>query len=232
MKVVAVLTVAALFATGCQKKEAPAPAPSASGAAAVGADQILERARHALNSAKSFHLAIDNTDTDGHQMVIDFKVAGEDLRGWCEIEQARVEMLAVGGIKYVKPNEAWWTTVVADDPVRGRKAVATAGDRWVRATDENVDVTGIFFMADLSEVLKPNTAVTLGPPTEVDGVPAITLTDGSQTFYVAATGEPYPIAIGENGAINVRLTEFGAAFPEISQPAPSDIVDYSAVIPT
>ena len=134
MRTMAVLTASAVVAAACQTKgSSAAPGPSANGIAALSGEQILQRAAAAVTKAGSFRLTTDIDDvSQGKHLVIDIKVAGEDLIGSCTIDEARVKVLVIAEALYLKPDEPYWTAVLEADPERGRQAAVAAGNRWNR----------------------------------------------------------------------------------------------------
>jgi hypothetical protein len=59
------------------------------------------------------------------------------------------------------------------------------------------------------EVLKPDSNMTKGTTTVIDGTPAVAIESGDSTLYVATTGRPYPIKlVPKNGKPGEELAFF------------------------
>ncbi|MDY7087941.1 MAG: hypothetical protein SYR96_22900 [Actinomycetota bacterium] len=232
---IAALAAAALLATGCagQKDDAgtadpAAPAaPAGNGVEALEAAQILEKAKAALTQAKSFHFK-GSMKADEGKIGLDFKIAGEDVFGTMSLDGPKVQLLAVDGKKYIKPDAAFWK--MSGGAEQGPVVAQLVGDRWVLVKAGDKSFEGMFSTTDVSELLEPEGTVTKGAVKDVDGKPAITLTDGGAdggTLYIATTGEPYPLKLEgptpADGALT--FTEFGETFADIKAPATADVVD-------
>ena len=236
------VTVAALavLAAGCQSTDntgsaAAAPTsvapstPAGNGIAALTADEILTKAKAALVAAKSFHVK-GTTIEDGEKLTVDIKVAGKDVVGSLVTGKAKVELLAVGGKQFIRPNEAFWSVSGA-----GKQAHAIAqlvGTRWVKVTPGDKDLSDLFSLGEADTLLDPDGALTKGTEKEIAGVPAIGLVDAGKpggTLWVATTGEPLPLQLDGTDGSGATFSEFGKAFTEIKQPAASDVLDLASL---
>ncbi|WP_433366921.1 hypothetical protein ACQPZX_38670 [Actinoplanes sp. CA-142083] len=246
--VIAALAVAAVSLSGCNNDDAVAspqadtasvaaatPSPTAStpadnGVAALSADEILKRTTAALADVKSFHAAGSGVE-DGQKMAVDVKIAGKDSVGWLTVGKAKIEMLAVGGTKYIKPNEAMWAQN-AGGAKQAKVIMTVVGDRWVKLSAKDKDMAGLFDLFKVDEIVKPDGKVTKGAAKQVDGVPAITLTDHGDpggTLYIATTGEPLPLEVDGGDKSTLTFSDFGKTFAEIKKPAASDVIDLAAL---
>ena len=247
---VAVLAVAAVSLGGCKSNDttaAPAagaatttaataaPAPSEStaadnGVAALGADAILKKATTALAAEKTFHMAGSDVE-DGQKVSVDLKIAGKDGAGQLTLGKAKVEMLTVGGTRYIKPNQAFWEQN-AGGAQKAKLVMTVIGDRWVKVAASDKDLAGLFDLFKVDDILKPDGKVTKGAAKEVGGVPAITLTDHGDpggSIYVATTGKPLPIELDGADKSTLKFSDFGATFPEIKKPAAKEVIDFAAL---
>lgn len=232
---IAALAAAALLATGCagQKDDAKTPdaakpaAPAGNGVEALEPAQILEKAKAALTSAKSFHLKGSMKAEEG-KIGLDFKIAGEDVLGTMSLDGPKVQLLAVDGKKYIKPDAAFWKMSGGE---QGPAVAQLVGDRWVLVKADDKSFAGMFSVTDVNELLEPEGTVTKGAVKDVDGKPAIALTDDGGAddgiLYIATTGEPYPLKLEgptpADGALT--FTEFGETFADIKAPATAEVVD-------
>lgn len=229
------LALAATVLAGCQDDagKAPAaaasPAPTGTGIGALSADEILQRAKAALAEAKSYR-AKGRFDQGGQQTTIDLKVDGPDFTSVMSFGKAEVELLAVGGKKYIRPNEQFWT--MSTDARQGEALARGIGDRWVAGADQDRSFAELFTIGSADEFLKPTGALSKGQEKKVGGVPAIGLKDAGDpdsVFYVATTGKPYPLQLVGKGDSAVVFSDFGAAFPGIKAPAADRVVDLGEV---
>ena len=237
----AVMTVALLGGCG-SKDDGNAATPAAPGATTVSAapstpagngvdaltgPEILAKAKAALTSAKSFHVAGAMTDK-GEKMSLDFRVAGKEVYGTMNMEGAKVQLLSVDGQQFMKPDKAFWTLTAGKK--EGAAAAEVIGDRWVKVDKKDASFASLFTLTDVSKLLDADGKVTKGDAKDVNGTPAIGLHDGPKdegTLYVATVGEPYPLQLAgptpADGALN--FSEFGETFPQIKKPAAADVFD-------
>jgi hypothetical protein len=230
--VAVVAATAALVLSGCTKTPAPASpkpavssAPADNGVAALSADEILERATQALVDVKSFRMA--GTVVEGNEATkIDFKISGDDLLGTMTVAGGRVELLAVGGEKYLRVDDSLLALVVGESTVKklGAELVAT---KWLRPAPGDVSTDDMFEGLNVGDVLTPTGMLTKGETLISNGRPVIELLDSESegALHIATTGEPLPLKMGGNGADTVLFSQFGADFPEIKAPPAGEVVD-------
>jgi hypothetical protein len=199
-------------------------APAGNGVAALSADQILQRATDALGRAGSYR-AKGTVDMDGDRSTMDFTMRGADFAGSMSSGTATIDLLAVGGKKYMRPNRAFWVTAAGKK--EGRVLADAYRDRWIAGADSDKSFAAIFEVGDVRTLLEPSGALTKGPAKVIDGVPAVGLVDAGDPgalLYVATTGEPYPLQLtGEGGAV-LAFSEFGTARHEVAAPPPAKVV--------
>ncbi|HEY2949593.1 MAG TPA: hypothetical protein VGJ53_14570 [Micromonosporaceae bacterium] len=207
---------------------APKPkstAPTDNGVAALSPNEILDKATAALESAKSYRVKGD-IDTDGQKMSLDFKISGKDLLGSITSEGATIELLAVGGQNYIRPDEAFWKANGGD---AGATMAQLMGDRWARLSTTDKNFSQLFKITDPSELLKPKGQLSKGETKQVTGGNAVGIiesgTDGG-TLWVATTGEPYPLMLeGPKGEGQLTFSDFGATFSDVVAPADTEVID-------
>jgi hypothetical protein len=237
----------AVVAAGCQNGDATAaPAsssvplsvpssvpstPSDNGVAALTADEILQRAKAALKQAKSFRTKGSMVDA-GQKTSVDLKVSGKDVAGSLSIGKAKVDLLAVGGQQYMRPNEQFWVMAGTGTAKQAQAVTELMGDRWVKVPAGDKDLADLFAVANIDDVLKPDGKLSKGKVKEVSGVPTIGLIDSGAAggmLYIATTGQPYPIQLdGSDGAV-MTFSNFGDTFADIKKPTASQTVDLSAL---
>ena len=233
----AVVTFAAAGAllTGCQGKTAdtgsPAPAassaPADNGVAALPADEILNRAKTALKAVESFRAKGSVVD-DGQRLTLNLKVRGSTVGGWIAMGQAKVELLAIGGHQYIRPNEKFWATNT--DSKKAHTIAKLMADKWVKLPDKSKDFSDLFSTANIDDLLKPDGSLTKGAAKDINGVPTIALiADGPNggTLYVATVGEAYPIRLvaPDDSDAQIDFSDFGAAFADLTTPPEAQIID-------
>jgi hypothetical protein len=238
---VTLAATAALLLTGCQSSGSsnndgvPAAPPSAApsttadnGVAALPADQILQRAQTAIKGAPSYRIKGD-VKSAGQRATLEFQIRGSDLSGSLAMGAAKAELLEIGGQKYVRPNEQFWSMI--GDPRKAKELTRSMGGKWVKVPAGDKDLSGLFGAARLEETLDNAGKVTKGAAKEIDGVPAIGLVDNGPeggTLYIATVGEPYPLRLEAEVLTdgNISFTDFGASFPAIKAPSDAEVVDY------
>jgi hypothetical protein len=208
---------------------APASADAAdNGVAALGADAILEKAKAALKTAKSFRIK-GSVREEGQLIGFDMKASGADLVGSLTIGKAKAEVLRVGKKAYLRPNQEFWKTSGAG--AKDAKAIATVvNGRWVVVAPDDKDFAELFSIADVKTLLDVDGKLTKGAVTTIDGHKAVALketgADGG-TLYVATEGEPYPLRLEGPAKADGALTfsDFGATFADLKLPPASQTID-------
>ncbi len=240
--VVVVAAGAALLAGCGSKDDSGTASPAASGVpaattSAAAADNgvaalqpvaIVDKAKAALKSAKSFHMKGTITD-QGQKTALDFKIAGGEVFGTMSVGTAKIQVLKAGGGQYMKPDAAFWKLTAGK---QADAVVKKVGDKWVSVPASNKEFGSLFTAADVDTLLQADGQVAKGQPKVIAGTPAIGLVDkGTEggTLYVATVGQPYPLELDGPTAADggIAFSEFGAAFDEIKAPAAADVLDLS-----
>jgi hypothetical protein len=232
------LAVAATTLAGCQGNDPAAPTqtasaapstPASNGVAALTADQILQKSRDALKQAKSFRAKGAMRD-EGENTDVDLRINGADFAGTMATGAAKLEMLAVGGKRYMKPNEQFWTTVT--DAKKGKTLAKAVGDRWISGADSDASFADLFSIGTVDGLLKPDGAISKGEEKVIAGVPAISLKDAGDTdtlLWIATTGEPYPVQIANTDGAAVVFSGFGEPVTDITAPPAAKVIDLNKV---
>lgn len=211
---------------------APAPeasatpaAPAENGVVKLTAAEIVAKAKSTLKSAKSFRAVGAGTD-GGQKMSIDMEVSGTDALGKLTIGQgATVEVLSVGGKRYMKPNEAFWVKVAGAPAADAKKFANLVGNRWVIVSAKNTDMKELFNLVNIDEMLKLDGKLSKGTAKQIGSYQTIGVkSSGGDTLYVATTGQPYPIEEVEKDG-KTTFSDFGKAFTDLKKPAASEVVD-------
>ncbi|WP_436530701.1 hypothetical protein [Actinoplanes sp. HUAS TT8] len=236
MKIVVVFVAVAALLGGCGVhlgKPAPEASP-ANGVADLAAWEIMSRAQDALKAATSFRVRgalyhgtlYNRPGTDPQLWSFDMRLAGADAGGWTAIGASKQETVTVGGKHWIRPSEQILAQTMGGEPAR--RFYGAMKGRWTAvAPDEEVfgDFVTTEFVVNL--LLPPGGNATRGEAKVVNGVPAIAVSMGAVTVYVATSGEPYPLRMDRSQLEVLTFAEFGGATPEIRAPAPADVVDFS-----
>lgn len=215
-----VLAGALLAGCGGDGRGGGEPEPTTNGVSALSAEEVLDRAKAALTDAKSYRIKADVTGDDKETFSLDVGVSGDDLKGSVSFGGATVELLAVAGQKYIKPDEALWRQTNGRD---GEQIAEVLGDRWVLVQNSWDDIAEFFEIVDPGKLLEADGTLRKGETKEVQGTQAIGLTVGGDTLWVATTGEPYPLQL--EGQSRLTYSDFGVTIEGIQAPAEEDVVD-------
>lgn len=226
------ITVAAAAAllTGCQGDktgEPEAPAPTDNGVSALAPNEILARAKAAIQQAKSYRIK-GNANAEGRKMTLDFRVSGTNLGGRVSMDGANVEVLSIAGQQYMRPDEKFWVNVAG--AAKAEEVVKLMGDKWAKVPTDDKDFADLFSIANIDDLLKPDGTLTKGAAKDVNGTKTIGLVDSSAdggTLYVATIGEPYPVRLESQnpGEGQITFSDFGATFDDLKAPAEAEVID-------
>lgn len=229
------LVVGGGLLAGCDDAEPPAAAPVVlvdNGVAGLAPAEILQRAKAALARAQSFRVR-GSVPGRGQRIELDLKVRGAEVVGAMTWERAgaRVDVLRVGGQRYVRPDERFLAMTEVGSAGAANVSRALAG-RWARVPDGGDEFAELFRVADADALLAVGGTLTKGAAKEIAGRKAIGLVErgaNGGTLYVATDGEPYPVR--REGAGTVAFSDFGATFDELRAPAGAEAVDLAQLRP-
>ncbi|MEV1145987.1 hypothetical protein [Micromonospora sp. NPDC049799] len=198
------------------------------GVAALAPNEALDRARTALKDAGSYQVK-GSIVNDGDPIALDFRVRGDDLAGQVTYEGATVQLLAVGGQQFIRPDEKFWE--VSSGAGTGTEMAKLLGDRWVKVPADDKDLDDMFGIANVDKMFEIDGTLTKGGTKDIAGVPTVGLVDGGAkggTVYVATEGDPYPMRMEGTDANPGELTfsDFGAPFDDLKAPAEAEVVDF------
>ncbi|GAA4608893.1 hypothetical protein GCM10023107_88900 [Actinoplanes octamycinicus] len=228
------ITTSILLLVGCASDDS---AHTDGDIASLPAATVLEKSLAALKAVPSYKVEIHTNSTSG-QASTTLAVVGTDLRGSVTRAGATSEVLKVGTNRYIRPDEAFWSTML-DKPKQAHAYTVAAHGRWikVRADDDLLETGGLegaftFAARNALDSAVPQQA-SLGERKDVGGVPTITVLDSRNDrtqISVATTGEPYPVRWDFGLGAVATFTDFGAPADTIEEPAPTDVVDISTVL--
>jgi hypothetical protein len=200
------------------------------GEAAKSANQVLADAVAATKSASFVHVT-GNATCGGKPDTMDSQISkGEGLQGTLTIEGQPVGLMVIGKDAYVKAYAAFWEQFGGS---KGAAAAQTLNEKWVKFPLNNAQFQAfvscmspkaIFdkFKADAGSGLKNNGVTTY------NGQSAIELDGGAEngTLYVAASGNPYPVALVKKGSGGATIS-FGGWNNPVTLVVPAPVVDIS-----
>jgi hypothetical protein len=234
-RVALTFAVATMLLAGCQGANNRQPAsagptsvgPTENGVSGLSANEVLDRSKTALKQAKSYRLKGDHS-ADGVPLNADFRISGSDLAGRLTMKGANLELLSIAGQRYMRPDEKFMAISVGAD--KAKAMAKLLADRWILVAADDKDMSEMFGLLDIDKLLKPDGPLTKGEATDINGVKAIGLVDGSadgDTLYVATTGEPYPLRLVDGKkpeGSQINFSDFGATF-DLKAPSESQVVD-------
>jgi hypothetical protein len=245
---VAILAVAALLLGGCQgTTDADPPAPAAdiaadvneggdawateqpvvgNGVSALPADEIVRRARTALHQAKSFHATgtlygKHATVNNGQPNGVSLDVVGKNFYELVEFDnKAKVELLSVGGVLYVRSSKKFFRSIGYEMPAHKWISMDSPADCF-GGVFRNLDIDGIFkFSGKLS---KEDTAI--------GEEEALLVADASGAeLYVPMSGDLLPIQAAAADESRWDFGGFGEAYPDVKKPPAAQVVDYNFLV--
>jgi hypothetical protein len=163
------------------------------------AKEILAAAERALRSARSVQVEVDYKDKDGPIRMNMRFTKGKDAAGWIEQAGTRMNLVATGGKYYVRSRKLWEQQGNAD-------LARLIGDRWVllpsavvgEVTPFNTDLT-IGGLADMVFDSGSTPTFLRTSRSTAGGRPAVRLQAMDGSYYIAATGKPYPLLVDGAG---------------------------------
>jgi hypothetical protein len=169
--------------------------PADNGISARPPREILAAARRALRSARSVQVELDVKDKQGPIRIKLGLTRNKDAAGWIEQAGIRVDLVATGGKVYLRSPRLWERQGSAE-------LARLIGDRWVLVPSAVVGELTPFAkdltIAGLADnVLDPgSTPRFVGKRrSTVGGRPSIRLQAVDGSYFIAATGKPYPLLV-------------------------------------
>ncbi|MEV4623350.1 hypothetical protein AB0J74_32155 [Asanoa sp. NPDC049573] len=232
------ITLVAVLAAGCGDGGAGGSASDASagqvgsGVAGQSPEQIIERAKAALETAKSYRVD-GSLSADSFAMGFHVNVSGSDLAGRIAIPgQGSLDLLEVAGQQYIRPDEELWA--VTRGAAAAKNIEKAIGTGWARLSAGKNEFSELFGGFDVDQMLVAEGALSMGEPRTIADVECVSVVDGGQggaALFVAKTGEPYPMLLqgAPGNATLVQFSDFGKTF-DIKAPADADVVDYDKLL--
>jgi hypothetical protein len=164
-----------------------------SGEAGKSAKQIVQDAVKNAQAARSVHMA----GSIPGPLVVDLRVAKpSNATGTVSLQGTNVKLVRIGDTVYVNGDSAFWTRFL------GNAAAKRYAGHWFKTSASQSNFAGIARLTDINQFFNGATASrgTLGKKgtTTYNGQKVIAIVDNGKngaTFYVTASGTPYPVAI-------------------------------------
>lgn len=157
--------------------------------------QLLSKASTAVQAEKYVTLT-GTIKSEGKETGLDLSYVGSDSHGTITLQGARLELETVAGKTYFKPSDDFWTKQM------GAKDAGTiiklVDGRWIVADAKDGSFAQLTELASrefiAKQILTPDTAVSKGDPTKVDGVAVIPLKTKDGIIYLdRSTARPVQI---------------------------------------
>jgi hypothetical protein len=224
-------------AAGPGQKVGGAAQSKSNGVEKLTADQIIDKAKTALQAAPSVRLV---ADSDSTKMNLAVNKDGDCAGTVSPDGTGSANIIKQGDDVYMKANDAFWKTV---SPSEADTIETVIGDRYVKASASDPDFgfgAETCDLSDLSGELSHGTKgetddkMTKGAVTTVEGVRVIELTgkdeDGSdEQIYVSTVGPAYPIKFAgtEDGKpVSLTFKDYGKPVTT-AVPSADDVLDAS-----
>ncbi|WP_145878023.1 hypothetical protein [Streptomyces sp. BK340] len=217
---------------GHSASAAPSPAKLFEG---LSAAQIAGKSRLAMTKLKSFRVKGGRT-SHGVEMTVDFTVAGKgSCQGTFTVAGAHTELRVVGGHRYMKGDKKFWQQSgrrKGSSPQETNALAEMFKGRWFAVPEQAAKEGDDFYACDFNAFEK-DSPLHRGAETEVDGIPAVTLTGkegsgGTRTILVSAKAEPYPLRVTVEGGTAPGSLEY-SAFNEpvtVTPPPADEVLDF------
>ncbi|MBH5336507.1 hypothetical protein IHE55_17700 [Streptomyces pactum] len=212
-------------------------APATNGVEKLTAKEIYEKGKTELTQAKSLRMQSEGKD-EGQAMKMDLHL---DTAGSCRGsmsmgEGGSFELIKLGDKVWMKPDAAFWKTSMGAEG-GGEQAAKLFEGKWLYGTTSDDMLKSMSEVCDLKSIQdeaaaeKPDTTMTKGSPTTVDGQQVIQVKgkndDGAPTTAsIALTGKPYLVKIEETGAdaTTARFSDFDKPV-DTQTPAQNQTID-------
>jgi hypothetical protein len=174
-------------------------APASNGIASKPINEIIGASQRAFRSARSVRVRATGKDQDG-TWGINLKLNSKhEAAGWLEHSGIRVDLIVAGGRVYIRSPKLF-------EQQGGAELARLIGNRWVLVPRESVReltpfgdelsiaalANDVFSTKTLPRFIRKSNA-------RVGSVPAVRLSATDGSYYVAATGKPYPLLLDHAG---------------------------------
>jgi hypothetical protein len=222
--------VVVLLAAGCGGSSNSNSNGAGNGEASKSAKQVLADAVKAADAASSLHMT-GNLTSNGTPISIDLSVAKDKgATGSMTLKGKKVDLLIVGSDGYMKADSSFWAEFV---PKNGAAIGQLLAGKWLKFRVNDARFQGIVGFSNPNAIFDSlqsgaGSNVKNNGATTYKGQNVVALNDGSQngTFYVSATGTPYPVALVRTGSSSGEIA-FNGWNQSVSLTAPTNALDFS-----
>jgi hypothetical protein len=198
---------------------------SSNGEAKKPAEQVVADAQKAALAASSVHVHGTITD-NGRPLKVDLTlVQGRRGKGTLAEQGLTFQLVRIGDVAYIKGSDAFLRQFA------GAAAATLFHDRWLKGSASSSDLSALAPLTDAQALFK----AALGQhgklankgETDYQGQKAVRIVDTTQggSLYVAAEGDPYPIAL--KGTAQQGTVSFDEWNADATVEAPKGAVDLS-----
>lgn len=198
---------------------------SSNGEAKKTADQVVADAQKAALAASSVHVTGTITDNGRPLKVNLVIVQGKRGKGTLSEQGLTFQLVRIGDVAYIKGSDAFLKQFA------GAAAATLFHDRWLKGSAKSGELAALAPLTDADQLFK----AALGQhgklanrgETQYRGQKAVEIADTTQggKLYVAAEGDPYPIAL--RGSAQQGSVAFDQWNAEAKVEAPKGAVDLS-----
>jgi hypothetical protein len=202
---------------------------SPSGEASKPATQIVADAVKTAKTALSVHMSGSIPGPTG-SLAVDLRVAKpSSATGKIVLEGSTVKLVRSGDTVYVNGDRGFWTKLL------GAAAATRFAGHWLKTSASQSNFSGFARLTDINQffngVVQSHGTLEKKGTTTYKGQKVLAIVDTGKnggTFYVAAQGKPYPVAIlGGSGTKRgaIRFTDWNQKVavnpPDVSMPLPT-----------
>jgi hypothetical protein len=206
---------AALVLAGCGGS-------SSNGEAKKPAAQIVADAKRAALAASSVHVTGAGTD-NGQPLKLDLTIGHATAKGHLQESGASFDVIRVGDTVYVKGDDAFLKRF------GGAAAATLFHNRWLKGPIASSQLSALAPLTDLKQffagVLGQHGVIENKGETTRKGTKVVEIRDTTQggSLFVAATGDPYPVALA--GGAQQGDVEFADWNADAEITAPQGAID-------
>jgi hypothetical protein len=201
---------------------------SSNGYAEKPPNEVVRAAERAALDAESVHIGGEVIDNGARTAINLTLAAGKGGKGKLSERGVAFEIIRVGDTVYLRGSDAFWRQFA------GEKSVDLLHGRWLTAPADNEQFSEIAKLLDPAEVfhaaLRDHGKLANWGATDYDGRHAVEIEDTTKggSLYVAADGEPYPLAIvGEDSDDVISFDDWNA---DVELTAPKSAIDIATLI--
>jgi hypothetical protein len=194
------------------------------GEAGKSAKQIVADAGKAAKAASSVRMTGSIPGPKG-SLSVDLQVAKpSSATGTINLEGTKVRIVRIGSTVYVNGDRAFWTKLL------GPGAAKRFAGHWLKTSASQPNFAGFARLTDINQFFKgavqSHGALEKKGTTTYKGQQVIAIVDAGNggTFYVAAKGQPYPVAILAGSGSSKGAIQFTDWNAKVSAVAPTGAV--------